>query len=340
MDYAGLDYRNIRFPVNRPLTAEERASSYNRKRPPKGVATDFLSVIRVDSTSMELVDRWYGVKGFNTWLGTAIALGGVAFILIAGYFSFIDVKMGGVAATLFSVMGAGFVASGVFLIRTECFRMTHYPILLDRRGRMVHVTRTNGSILSVRWDDLFFFAAEARAAFPGKTHDLRAHVLSSDGKTVLETFSLVYVFLAGKAAVDDAWAFVWRYMEEEDGPASTFDVLKESVLMPVDERKEGAMWSIFRTFVPGANWPIVSLMFCVPLALNSLGRIIAMSTCRLPVWPSSVKDSITQEPDDPYRRTAGGNPPLNFAERDWPIICFCLGLAIWITVLAMVPWVA
>jgi len=336
-----LDYRNIRFPVNRALTDEERASSYNRKERAEGVATDFLSVIRVDSASMELVDRWYGVKGFNTWLGAFVVLAGIAFISIMVYFSFIDVKLVGagsmVAAAFFSLLGIGFVAAGVFLIRTECFRMTHYPILLDRRGRMVHVTRTDGSVLSARWDDLFFFAAEARAAIPGKTHDLRAHVLAPDGTTGLETFSLVYDFLAGKAAVDEAWAFVWRYMEAEDGPATTLDVLKESALMPVDGRKEDVVWSIVRTFVPGARWPLASLMFCVPFALNALGRIVAMKSSRLPAWPPSVTDSLAKQPSDPYLRTAAGNPPLKFTERGWSIICFALGLAISIAVMVMLP---
>ncbi len=341
MDYAGMDYRNIRFPVNRPVTAEERRHAYDRRKRPAASSNDFLSVIRMDSRCVELVDRWYAIKGLNTWLGSAIACLGGALICLLFYMVFVSETSPNFAvvigAIIFAAFGVAIIAVGIVMLRTECFRMTHYPIILDRGGRMVHVMRMNGTILSVRWDDLFFFAGEATSPIAGKTHDLRAHVLSEDGCTVLETFTLVYVFHAGRPAVDEAWAFVWRFMEDDNGPKLTHDVLSESALMPIDRRKEGAVWSIVRTFLPTSPWPLISLLLCIPFALTSLGRMVAMATSRIPTWPVNISSVFLADDSDPFRRTSRENNRIGFVERGWSIICFAVGVALAISVLIVAP---
>lgn len=74
MDYAGIDARNLRFPVNRPLTQAERMAQLDPTRS-TGVAPRIgLSLVKFNSTRIELVDRWYPVKGFNVWLSVMEAL--------------------------------------------------------------------------------------------------------------------------------------------------------------------------------------------------------------------------------------------------------------------------
>ncbi|WP_445005581.1 hypothetical protein [Halomonas mongoliensis] len=82
MDYAGLDYRNIRFPVDRPLTEDERAARYQQKKARNAPPMDFLSVIGFNSNYIDLVDRWYSIKGFNSWVGALVfllSIGGCVF---------------------------------------------------------------------------------------------------------------------------------------------------------------------------------------------------------------------------------------------------------------------
>lgn len=76
MDYAGLDYRNIRFPADRPLTEAERAARYKQDGSINASPMDFLSTIKFNNNYMDLVDRWYPIKGFNTWFGACVVLGG------------------------------------------------------------------------------------------------------------------------------------------------------------------------------------------------------------------------------------------------------------------------
>lgn len=84
MDYAGMDYRNIRFPVDRPLTAGEKEHQFKKKVASDAEAKDFLSVIKLNSNYIELVDNWYPVKGFSTWFGIFLLLlgGGVIFVFL------------------------------------------------------------------------------------------------------------------------------------------------------------------------------------------------------------------------------------------------------------------
>jgi hypothetical protein len=35
-----------------------------------------------------------------------------------------------------------------------------------------------------------------------------------------------------------------------------------------------------------------------------IGRVIAMPTCKIPVWPQEIEEECKIEPDDPYIRDA------------------------------------
>ncbi|WP_129591328.1 hypothetical protein [Salinicola tamaricis] len=190
MDYAGLDYRNIRFPVNRALTDAERSSRYAQAHRGRATPMDFFSVVKFNASHMELVDRWYSVKGFNTWLG-----GGVLTVSVGLIFAMYGALFfSGRTAPMNVVDWVGVVGltplflclawAGWWLIRTECGRYTHYPIRLDRKSRKVHFFRQNGTVLTVPWDTLFLTLGQSKSPLVGTTYDLRAHVLGEDGETV------------------------------------------------------------------------------------------------------------------------------------------------------------
>ena len=67
MDYAGLGKRN-HYAVKCPLTEAERAARYDQKKSNNADPMDFLSVIKLNSHYIDLVDRWYPIRGFWAWL--------------------------------------------------------------------------------------------------------------------------------------------------------------------------------------------------------------------------------------------------------------------------------
>ena len=337
MDYNGLGSRH-QYLVDRPLTPEEKGARYRQKRPVHAEPMDYLSVIKINSTYIELVDRWYHNRGFWAW--TSIVLGGLCLFASFGliYFFF----LGGIessaipqwsfyAATVFILLFQLLLWWGVWYgFRLEFLRWTHYPMRLNRKTRMVYVFRTDGSVLTVPWDDLYLTRSESKNPMAGTTYDLRAHVLDSDGETVKESFSLGYVLWTGKAqSVDQFWAFLQPYMEAKDGVERTHNYVKNAhYVLPVEGRKEGWRWSIALGFMIGAHWPWLQLLLSPVLCPNALGRVLAMWTSKVPKWPQEVEDANPVDPDDPYVMTWRDNAPLGWWEFWWPLLCTLVGIGV------------
>lgn len=337
MDYAGLGNRRG-FSVNRPLTDEERADRYRHQTTRNAPPMDFLSVIKLNNSYIELVDRWYPVKGFAVWLGGAALLMALAMEAAIGwafFFAPADATERWALLLILTPMMAALAAVGVFGIRIEAFRWTHYPIRLNRKTRQVYVFRQDGTVLTVPWDELFITLGTARAPLTDTTYDLRAHVLDADGKTVRESFTLGYPSLLGNAeSIDKFWAFLQPYMEAPDGVERTHCHLKEvGFLAPLDSRKEGWRWSIARSFMLAAHWPWLQFLGSPFLGLNAVGRMFAMATSKQPVWPAEIEAANMIEADDPYQLTWRDNARLGWWELWYPLICTVLGVGAFVGVI-------
>lgn len=350
MDYEGLDYRNIRYPVDRQLTDEERTRRYNQNEGNDATPMDFLSVVKFNSTYMDLVDRWYPIKGFNTWFGFCMAAVSAFLAALSGS-AFLWAPESSERSALWVLLlvltplGLGLVWGGWWLIRTESWRWTHYPMRLNRKTRQVHVFRQNGTILTVPWNDLYIVRGEAKSPLAGTTYDLRAHVLDADGKTVRESFSLGYATLLGnERSVDKFWAFLQPYMEAPDGVERTWRHLKGKdgkggkggYLLPIDGRKEGWRWSIVESFQVAVHWPWLQLLGSPVLGLGVLGRMFAMWTSKQPTWPSEVEQANPIDPGDSYALTWRDNGPLGWWELYWPLVCTLLGTGIFFGVIGSI----
>src|SRR5215207_5311526 len=79
MEYTGLIRK---YPVNRKLTDEERRNQLRQKQRLDVEPVYQLSVIRMNSTFMEVVDKYFAWKGVPTLVGL-IGAGMVFFMLIA-----------------------------------------------------------------------------------------------------------------------------------------------------------------------------------------------------------------------------------------------------------------
>lgn len=304
---------------------------------------DFLSVVKVNSGYIELVDRWYPIKGFNAWIGACVSVV-AAFLSCLMILAFFTAPVTDERAALwfmlivFLPICLGMVWGGWWLMRTECGRWTHYPMRLNRKTRQVHVFRQDGTVLTAPWDDLFITRGMAKGPLTGTTYDLRAHVLDVDGETVRESFTLGYPSPLGNAqSIDKFWSFIQPYMEASDGVERTHRHLKEGgYLVPVDNRKEGWRWGIARSFMLAVHWPWLQLLGSPFLGLNAVGRMFAMWTSKVPEWPHEVEQACAIEADDPYVLTWRDNGRLGWWELYWPLICTVLGVGIFIGAIASI----
>jgi cellulose biosynthesis protein BcsQ len=186
-----------------------------------------LSVIRMNSTYLECVDKLFAEKG-----GAATAA--ILFIVVASVF-LIAILVStiqdwstlrkpeqaiGFLLAMYAI-GLPFIWFMWWGLRLEAFRLTHYPIRFNRKTRMVHWFRfDDGTVQSEPWEKLYFTLKKIDELSPIASWEVVAHRLSEDGKTVLETFGLPYTNTYDVRDSDpfiwSQWEFVRRYMEEPE----------------------------------------------------------------------------------------------------------------------------
>ena len=326
MDFTGQG-RFTAYKVDRPLTDQEKADRLDRKRKLNAQVRDELSVIKINSTYMELVDRWYAPKGWSVIFAVMMVLPfsypAIAVPLIALERKEFTLWLVAVGVLLFYGLCLWVAWYG---FRLEGFRQTHYPIRLNRKTRKVHAYRPDGSIIEADWDKLYFCVGESAIPTYGKTYDVRAHVMGKDRKTVVDTFTLAYCHFGEKVSVPGIWEYIRRYMEEPDGVEQNWRY--SDICMPIDRRREGLWFGIVRSFASLGAWPVRQLLLSPVWAVGIVGRWIAMYTSKVPRWPAEIEKQYVIEPDDPYRRDWRDNVKFNFQEGVWPVICFLLGLGV------------
>lgn len=309
MDYSGLTYK---YKINRPLTDEERAQQLKQNKRLDVEPLHQLAVIRMNSTYLEMVDKYYAWKGFLTFFSLAIILGIVLLIsamavwlITTGWETVYAQRHADalLAIAIAIIMSSPFLAVAFWLLRKESFLYTHYPIRLNRKTRMVHVFRVDGTVLSVGWDDVFFTLGKGQM---GETYDIRGHILDKDGITVKDSFSLSFSGMVTKDELDNPnkqegnyvrryWEFVRRYMDE--GPAELIG--KVEFIMPIAEKRESATHGFSRL---NANWGLLWIPMFPVTVMTWIGRMIAMRTSKIPHWPKEVEQSSAVAPSDPYQR--------------------------------------
>ncbi|WP_340618878.1 DUF6708 domain-containing protein [Xenorhabdus entomophaga] len=294
------------YVLNRSLTEQERTNQLHQWEPHPEIPLirDDDTVIKMNSTYLEIVDRYYAPKGFPSLLTGMLA------IVIIGMFSYScimfferyvlceqyhwdsdDIWVWPLIAAMFVFI----IWLCLSIALKEWFRKTHYPIRFNRRNKMVYVYQVDGSILSVPWGKIFFTPYDGvskNSLIRGLGID--GHILANDNVTVLKTFSLPYY--GSWEGLAGYWEFIRCYMEE--------DVLQEltktiDMCPPVADRKEGYLFGLqyqFR-FATKVEW--IRLLWFPYILLENLSRYIAMLTSKIPQWPEEVEKACEVSPNDP-----------------------------------------
>src|SRR5690606_12934 len=144
MDYTGFgkdgkhNYKRD-YKINRSLTNEERQRQLSKLDRASAEPQDWLSVIKINSTYLELVDRWYTIKGAAAWEGGLILSAGLTSFI--AFFRLAIEKNEASMWMFFLFVGAVscfFVRVGYRGMRFDICRMTHYPIRINRQSRRVY----------------------------------------------------------------------------------------------------------------------------------------------------------------------------------------------------------
>ena len=290
------------FLVNRPLNDYEQSHRFDIKKPASDKVHYDLSLVKLNSTFVECVDKWYSMRGF-----LAMAMAVFATILIYavafGIYALIDSGYLFFAVPTLMALGLLWFTTKFFL--SDAFTYTHYPIRFNRQNRQVYAFRRNGTVLKAGWDDFYWTIYNTKLGLGGGDLNVMGHLLDKDGVTIKESIglSLVDAGEPGRQNQLQFFEFFRRYMEE--GPGPVLDALKPTplIMLPgIDHERESWLfgWEHLTGSLKGmVLLQIVFQVFFLPI---SLFRWIVMRTSKIPQWPQWVEDECAIEPNDPWVR--------------------------------------
>jgi hypothetical protein len=289
------------FKVNRPLSQNEQRHRLRVGKPCSTTPHYELSLIKLNSTYVECVDKWFSMRGF-------LAMGGglfsALFFIAATMSLFVLVSDHFWPAFIPLLLAIGLFALTVYLVTRDAFTYTHYPIRFNRKNRQVYSFQRDGTVLKAGWDDIYWTIYGHDVTT--KDGFIVGHVLAEDKKTVKATIALSLVEVispVGEQDLKDHFEFFRRYMEE--GPGPVLEAIKPVplIMLPgIYKQRESWRFGWERLTLNMNGWPLVQLLFQVFFLPMSLFRWIVMRTSKIPQWPQWVEDECPIDPDDMWIR--------------------------------------
>jgi hypothetical protein len=288
------------YKINRPLSDVDRANQMHQKKKLDVKTSHELTVIEINSSYIEVVDKFFYWKGgMTTGCILLLTMMGCALLSLAYITAFVNKDWESWVFLLFACLGySPLVWLFTKSIRKE-INYTHYPIRLNRKTRKVHVFRQDGTVLTTPWDKLFI----TQVPVTGRDWEFQCHVLAPDGITILETFGLPALGYgeAGREQCKGYWEFIRRYMEE--GPARVYDEI--SGCLPIKQQRETFKFIYHRlAYSVGSYNPMILGYY----GFYGPGRWLAMRYSKIPQWPADIEAQCPVEANDPYFKDASMNP--------------------------------
>lgn len=306
MEYTGLLFR---YPTNRTLTEDEWRGQLHQKERLNLEPLAHLWTVRLNSVCLEMSGKFFDWKGWGTsvMLGVAggiiWALASLAWIAVTRPEGYHD-GAGDLGLVLgMSVLLAPIAAFAIWGLTRDAFRLTHYPIRLNRKTRKFYaIDPRTLEVVEAEWDKMVFTLQPCKRKRWIEEYEILGHVVADDGTTVRKTipFSMVW---GVKEHLIRHWEYMRRYMEE--GPEAVFD--HTPVCLPIADRKEAYLFGLQVLIMNFAG----SVLMIVAAPLNfliSIGRYIAMQTSQIPTWPEHIEAECAVEPGDPYAIDSKNNP--------------------------------
>jgi hypothetical protein len=303
-----------KYKINRPLSKDDELGHMPVSQPQNQPPHYQRSVIKLNSTFVESVDKFYALRGWPA-MGGALISTLLIFLLSLGLYTAFTSTQPFYFPALFIFLGACiFLYIALRILFSDIFTYTHYPIRFNRKSRQVYVWRRNGAVLKVNWDDLYCTLPVDSNSM--KDQYVACYVLAEDKKTVKETFALSMstAGLDGERNLRGLFEFYRRYMQS--GPEKMIDCIKYEdgtpekfyCLPPIDKQRETLLfgWRIINAMMNGRL--ILQILFQWAFIPMSMFRWLAMRTSKIPQWPQWVEDECQIEKDDPWLRDYYNNP--------------------------------
>lgn len=314
-----MDERVFRVQLGKPIPTWDRA----HRLPILGCVgpecRDSATVHGINSTYMQVSEQ---PQMMRQWLAggiqTAIFFGTVclafSIAIIANHFPYVSGPERFIDASIcfFPAMGFFYVACKFGL--DEMFSLTRRPIRLNRLEKKVFALRhrrffsatKNGDVAwEIPWNDEAFFCIHRGPpnSEHANTYHIRCYQVDQTGN-VARGFAIgrEWKDLDGLNDLLCQWNYWCQYMNE--GPSN----LPQPLLFLAEKEDlfESFLYCMYEQgFAVSANQRIILLPF---IAWMTFHRVLALWTCREPIWPLEVEKVSVVENNDVYRQPAGDTP--------------------------------
>ncbi|OAT77134.1 hypothetical protein A9B99_07450 [Mangrovibacter phragmitis] len=287
--------------------------SQTEGNPDVKAVSGFDSVVRLNSTYMEMVDRCYDYRGGMTLLGGFIfSLTFILNFLIPVYkmiwlgaFELAGILIMAVVWVVL-ILPVSLLSYKVLL--AEMFFSTYYPIRFNRKTGMVYIWQAGGKVQTIPWRDIRFVLYEEKK-FRSKEWSLIGCLTAEDGNTVTQAIPLSINLDWTPEVIDMYWEFIRCYMEEGD---EYLPDLADTIpwCPPVDQQKEGWLFGLLYISKQPVrigllvNFPLIPIFLAV-----SLVRWLVMLTSKIPRWPADIMAACQVAENDPVSKGPEDNPP-------------------------------
>ncbi len=311
-----MDERAFLYKVGEPIPSWDLRHRLPIDKPVSMQSRDDGTIFRINTTFMDVTDQPYMTRQMQAG-GVLVAFGfsvSMSFLLVYVLLRTPAVITGGLifmwATILTGIIGFGIVA--VKFGRDEFFALTRRPIRFNRKEQKIYTIRRRrffakageGDVTwEVPWNAQSIFCVHSSHRSIETTYHIRHYTTDADGN-VLTAFAIGREWV-GKENLQGLlaqWNFWCEYMNH--GPANL-----PSPPLFFSERESAKESFLFCLYGEGASASLIYRLLSMPfILLFTSHRLMALWTCRDPVWPKSVIAVSGIDPGDAFDQPSGDTP--------------------------------
>ncbi|MCI1015575.1 hypothetical protein HWE04_17075 [Herbaspirillum sp. C7C2] len=311
-----MDERTFQFKAGKPIPIWDLNHRLPIDRAVGPECKDTGTIFRINSSFMDATDQPYKDRQWQAGGVTTACIGVLAILYLAGIIMLDDIKSSTTyLVTNFLIMTGSIFGFSYCILkfgRDEFFSLKRRPIRFNRKEKKIYAIRRRrffskpgqGDITwEVPWDENAIFCIHRGFSNNSPVYHIRHYEVDEDGN-VLRAFAIgrKWEEQENLQGLLSQWNYWCWYMNH--GPA---ELPKPPLFF--SERESMRESFLFCLYDFGTQASVRYRIAMMPYILLMTGyRLLALWTCRDPVWPQAVKDVSLIEPDDPYDEPRGNTP--------------------------------
>lgn len=311
-----MDERVFKYKAGKPIPEWDLRHRLRINIPASPECKDTATIFRINSTFMDVTDQphmnrqWTAGGILITIIGIGAMLWSINFFLTSSSGNLTGIIFLPLTVNICALIAFSYTA--IIFGHNEFFALKRRPIRFNRKEQKIYTIRHRrffakpgqGDVTwEVPWNEDSIFCIHKGTRADGKPYHIRHYTVDANG-------NVVRAFAIGREWEGDAnlegllsqWNYWCWYMNH--GPAD----LPQPALF-FSEHESTLESFLFCMYDFGFQASSAYRIFMMPaILLMTSHRLMALWTCRDPVWPAAVEQVSVVAADDPYDQPSGDTP--------------------------------